>query len=554
MKKIRITKFIQIMATVLATYTAGYSQANLGVECGCPPVASRPTVNFSSLANASGDLTATNTILDCSKTYILDNNGTNTTGKYFVGKGKTITIAPGTVIKGMSETTPNSSKNGGLLVISRGGKIIAPGTESCPIVFTAFADANVDGSYGISNKGKWGGVVVLGKASNNLLTGNSGGLGVAGLLPGTGRIEGFTTPEPRIYFGANALDPDPDFQSFDDNDNSGIMTYVSIRHGGEKIGADNEINGLTLGSVGKATTIHHIEVVSNLDDGIEFFGGTVDLKYASVLFSDDDSFDWDMNWSGRGQFWVTVKTDQATASGGDHGFEADGDDNKVGTGPFSNPTVYNATFIGSLGINGNTTVKGNAIEMKEQTNGTIRNSVFANYGNGARFLDDASRPGGVDCYDNWQAGTLKVECNTFVGVTNPLVVRTTTDMPITSGPDFDKFFTTDKNVAVAGVSGFDFTHAMNVGTNAVTDQIDLIPASNLATTCATAPVDGFFTPAPYRGAFEAGKKSWLSNYTYNALLDLENALVPCPTDANGDGQTNFNDLNLLLGQFNLGCD
>lgn len=107
------------------------------------------------------------------------------------------------------------------------------------------------------------------------------------------------------------------------------MTYISIRHGGEVIGANNEINGLTLGSVGRATTIHHIEVMSNLDDGIEFFGGTVDLKYASVLFSDDDSFDWDLNWSGRGQFWVSIKTDQATAAGGDNGFESDGDDNKV---------------------------------------------------------------------------------------------------------------------------------------------------------------------------------------------------------------------------------
>ncbi len=554
--KMNVSKFFTFATLVAASISSSFAQSNLGAACGCPPVASRTTVNFSSLSNAAGDLTATNTILDCTKTYILDNNGTNTTGKYYVGKNKTITIAPGTVIKGMPETTANTSRNGGVLIVSRGAKIMACGTESCPIVFTSTLDANVDGTYGVTNKGKWGGIIVLGKATNNLTAGNNAGLGVTG-LPGVGKIEGFTSPEPRIYFGASSAETDPDFQAYDDNDNSGIMSYISIRHGGEVIGANNEINGLTLGSVGRATMVKNIEVVSNLDDGIEFFGGTVDLKYASVLFSDDDSFDWDLGWSGRGQFWVSVKTDQGTASGGDNGFESDGDDNKIGTGIMSNPNVYNATYLGSLNINGNTGVKGMAIEMKEQTNGSIRNSILANYGSGARFVDDSSRPGGTDAYDNWQAGTLKVECNTFVGVTNPLVHRTGSplaDVNITSGADFVKFFTTDRNTSVATVTGFDFIHAMNTSTNAITDLYDIIPATNLTSTCTTAPVDGFFTPAAYRGAFEAGKKSWLSNYSYNALLDIENGLVACPTDANGDGQTNVSDLLLLLGQFNLGCD
>lgn len=551
-----VSKFFAMAALAVASISSSFAQSNLGAACGCPPVASRTTVNFSSLANAAGDLTAANTILDCSKIYILDNNGSNTTGKYYVGKNKSLTIAPGTIIKGMPETTPGTSRNGGVLIVSRGAKIIAPGTESCPIVFTSTLDVNVDGTYGITNKGKWGGIIVLGKASNNLTAGNASGLGVTGLLPGTGKIEGFTSPEPRIYFGANSADPDTDFQAFDDNDNSGIMTYVSIRHGGEVIGANNEINGLTLGSVGRATTLRNIEVVSNLDDGIEFFGGTVDLKYGSVLFNDDDGFDWDLGWSGRGQFWVVVKTDQGTASGGDNGFESDGDDNKVGTGVMSNPNVYNATYFGSLGINGNATVKGIGVEMKEQTNGSIRNSIIANYGVGARFADDATRPSGTDAYDNWfTTSTLKVECNTFVGVTTPLQKNVSgTSTAITSGPEFDKFFTTDGNASVATVAGLDFTHAMNTSTNAITDQYDMIPTTNVASTCTTAPVDGFFTPAAYRGAFEAGKKSWLSNYSFNALLDIENGLVPCPTDSNGDGQTNVSDLLLLLGQFNLGCD
>lgn len=551
----KILNVFGIALLAMSIVAPGFGQTNLGVSCGCPPVASRTTVNFSSLANAAGDLTANNTILDCSKTYILDNTGANTTGKYYVGKGKTITIAPGTVIKGMPETTPGTSRNGGVLVVSRGGKIIAPGTESCPIVFTSTLDVNVDGTYGITNKGKWGGVIVLGKATNNLTAANNAGLGVAG-LPGVGKVEGFTSPEPRIYFGASSAETDPDFQAYDDNDNSGIMTYVSIRHGGEVIGAANEINGLTLGSVGRGTTLRNIEVVSNLDDGIEFFGGTVDLKYGSVLFNDDDGFDWDLGWSGRGQFWVVVKTDQATAAGGDNGFESDGDDNKVGTGVMSNPNVYNATYLGSLGINGNATVKGIGIEMKEETNGSIRNSIIANYGVGARFADDATRPGGEDAYDNYfTASTLKVECNTFVGVTTLLQKNVSgTTSAITSGPEFDKFTLTDGNVAVASVAGFDFTHAMNTSTNAITDLYDIIPSSNLASTCTAAPVDGFFTPAAYRGAFEAGKKSWLSNYSYNALLDIENGLVPCPTDLDADGATDVDDFLSVLGLIGASCD
>lgn len=549
------TKILNVLASaglVLASLIPSMANTGVGAACGCPTLASRATVNISTLTNAAGDFTAKNTILDCSKTYVLDNTNANTTGKYYVGKGKSLTIQPGTVIKGAPETTPGTSRNGGVLVIQRGAKIFAAGTESCPIIFTTTLDVNVDGSYGITNKGKWGGLIVLGTATNNLTAANNSGLGVAG-LPGVGKVEGFTSPEPRIYFGASSAETDVDFQTYDDNDNSGIMTYVSIRHGGEVIGANNEINGLTLGSVGRGTTIHHIEVVSNLDDGIEFFGGTVDLKYGSVLFNDDDGFDWDLGWSGRGQFWVLVKTDQATASGGDNGFESDGDDNLVGTGIMSNPNVYNATYLGSLNINGNATIKGIGIELKEQTNGTIRNSIIANYGTGARFADNNARPGGIDAFDNWNANTLKVECNTFVGVTNPLNVAGVNITDVANA-SFIKFFTTDGNTNVATLGGFDFIHAMNVSTNVVTDVNDMIPTANVASTCTAAPNDGFFSPAPYRGAFEAGKKSWLSNYSMNACIDLENGLVPCPTDANGDGSTNASDLNLLLGQFGIGCD
>jgi hypothetical protein len=366
--KMSISNFFATAVIAMLTIANTYAQNNLGEACGCPPVASRPTVDFTTLDSAgTGSLLAKHTILTCDKTWILSK-------KFYVGNGKDITIQPGTVVKGEPESVPGTSRDGGVLVISRGAKIFAAGTESCPIVFTTTLDP-MDGTYGITNKGKWGGVVICGTATNNLVAPANEYTGTNGFLctatSGVGFVEGFTNVESRIYFGAG----DPGFPTFDDNDNSGILTYVSVRHGGEVIGANNEINGLTLCSVGRGTTIHHIEVVSNLDDGIEFFGGTVDVKYASVLFNDDDGFDWDLNWSGRGQFWVVVKTDQGTASGGDNGFESDGDDNKTNATP-SNPNVYNATYIGSNNINGNGTQKGKAIECKENTTGTIRNSVL----------------------------------------------------------------------------------------------------------------------------------------------------------------------------------
>ena len=396
-----MSKLVATAALAVAALTPSFAQNNLGESCGCPNVSARSTsINIGTYADVNGNLTVANLILTCDKMWVLDK-------KIFVGDGQTITINPGTVVKGAAGTGVNATA----LIISKGGKIFATGTESCPIVFTAAADP-MDGTYGISNRGGWGGVIVLGKAKNNQAAAGTLSTGTAGVA----FIEGFVSSEPRIQFGM------PVGTEVDD-DNSGIMTYVSIRHGGAIVGAANEINGLTLGSVGRGTTLHHIEVVSNLDDGIEFFGGTVDLKYGSVLFNDDDGFDWDLGWSGKGQFWSIVKTDQGTSSGGDNGFESDGDDSKGGGAFQSNPTVYNATYLGSNNINGSAVQKGVGLMAKEQSQGTIRNCVIANYQVALDLKDDATRPAGVDCYDNWIAGSLKIECNTFVANTHGLRIN-----------------------------------------------------------------------------------------------------------------------------------
>src|SRR4051812_38214984 len=158
MKK-TMSKLATIVAMAVAGITTGNAQSNLGAACGCPTVASRPTVLMSALPGfnaGTGELTNGAT-LNCTTTYILDQ-------KIYIPSGQTISIAPGTVIKGRVSATPAAAS---ALVIEKGGKIIADGSADCQIVFTAEAD-NLDGNYPIANNGQWGGVVIAGKASNNL--------------------------------------------------------------------------------------------------------------------------------------------------------------------------------------------------------------------------------------------------------------------------------------------------------------------------------------------------------------------------------------------------
>jgi len=534
------------------------SQQNLGADCGCPTVASRPTVSMSTLATVGGatdgDLTATNTILTCDKTYILDN-------KIYVPAGKTLTIQPGTVIKGRSTGNPAAAN---AILVNRDGKIFASGTASCPIIFTAEADP-LDGTYALTNKGQWGGIVILGKAKNNLTTAaNYSSTGVVGFNgttgsgvnggDGIGFIEGFTSADARNLYGM------PVGQE-DDNDNSGVIRYVSIRHAGATVGANNELNGLTLGSVGRGTTIENLEVISNDDDGIEPFGGTVNMKYLTLMFNNDDNFDYDQGYTGKVQFMLSVKLDAATFTGGDSGLEIDGDDNKGNPTLLSRPTIYNSTFIGNgSNVNATNGTSGgpNAINAKEKVEGSIYSSIFANYRVGMNLVKSmGTRTGTAEAYHNWRgintAGTavtptLIVECNTFVGNTTPFTVGGSAANLVTGD---DTKFAADNNTVVATVAGLDFNFAAT-GTT-VSDKYNAVPSPQLASTCVP-PVDGFFAATDYRGAFKPGVASWMSTWSYSALLNASTGLVACPTDLTNDGITNTPDFLELVGKFGQNCN
>lgn len=545
-----ITRLVAAATLVAASFTSGFAQQNLGAACGCPPVASRGTpIALSTLADVNGKLTAATTVLNCNASYRIDR-------KIYVDTLKSLVIQPGTVIYG--DPSPGGDPvQACALVVTRGGKIYADGTEECPIVFTATADP-MNGTYGVSNRGMWGGVVILGKATTNLTLANAtsafGGTCVGsscfGTGVGTGYVEGFIAANSENQYGGT-----------DDDDNSGIFRYVSIRHPGAVINTNgNELNGLTLGAVGRNTIIEHVDIISSNDDGIEWFGGTVNVKYITVMFCNDDKFDWDQGYRGKLQFVFGIDGDQPTDPAADNGIEADNDDQKTDATPLSRPVIYNMTIIGNGDLNQNVFDNSAhaAINAKEYTGGEIYNSVFARFETGFNMQQaPGSRVSGHEAYSNWDTtGTLIVKCNSFVGMAPSHGLRLnkskTSDGIAPSTANWTKFLTTDANDTVPSVAGFDFVYAMNFSTNSVSDKFDAIPNPALATTCNT-PADGFFQPAAYKGAFSSIGQNWLSDWSYTQLLNIQSGIAPCPTDINGDGITNNGDFLQLLGQFNQSC-
>jgi hypothetical protein len=587
-----ILKAFASAALAIGAIANADAQTNLGASCGCPAVGARTEVMVSSLPGYTaisgtygGELTSGATFT-CDKTYILDK-------KIYIPSGQTLTIAPGTLIKGATNPIANPEQ-ATALVIERGGKIIASGTESCPIVFTAQADP-MDGTYAISNTGKWGGVVILGKASNNLTYAANGpftvsaGNGKLAAADGLGVVEGFATSNPQDRFGVMLNNNNPlageTVGTFDDNDNSGILKYVSIRHTGAILAVGAEINGLTLGSVGRGTTIDHIEIVSCGDDNIELFGGTVNLKYITTLFGNDDMIDWDLGWSGKAQFLFGMKSDLTSSPDADNGFEMDSDDQKSNNTPYSRPVIYNATLIGNAKVNKTADNSGvAAIQAKEFTGGEIYNSIFANFNVGMNLVKSISGTrsyaAGGEAWHNWTniagpasatAGngtqSLKVVCNTFVGCNNPLynnVAYATVGQPIsggtaiTSGADFVQFTVTDKNDIISGnaLPGFDYSFTANTTTNAFTAKNDVTPNPALSVAgCPVAPFDGFFEPASYRGAFSSvNGENWLSNWTYSQVLNSTKGVRSCATDLNLDGTTDVNDFLIFAPAFGTSCN
>lgn len=432
------------------------------------------------------DITA-DTIWESENTYLLD-------GLIFVDNGATLTIEPGTVIKGLEQTNITTGDGASALIIRRGARLIADGTKEEPIIFTSELD-DVDDPDDLTHtdRGLWGGVILLGEAPTNQSESLT-------------QIEGIPA-EIEARYGGN-----------DPNDDSGVLRYISIRHGGFSISGveGDEINGLTMGAVGNGTTIEYVEVFANFDDCFEWFGGTVNTKYLVGAFCGDDTFDYDQGYRGMGQFWFSIHNNDTAGRGGEH----DGCDPETGVCDdegFSQVIVSNATFIGAGedaavagGDNNDTTFR-----LRENVGAKYYNSIFTDFpGLAIRIDTDDTEPDGGDRFN---AGDIEFTNNIFYGYGADAGAPETFESIVQSSDAIQPLLV----AALSANNSVEDPVLAGISRNAGSQALDPRPGEGSpAPGMATGFTDGddieelesdFFTPVDFIGAF--GTDLWLFNWT-----------------------------------------
>ncbi len=318
-------------------------------------------------------------------------------GGLFVNSGATLTIEEGTRIYAADDaTTPFVS-------IQRGARINAVGTAANPIVFTTIKTIT-----GGADRGAWGGIIVNGYAPIN----------ICGTPDCTAEGEGGSG----VYGGTDA------------SDDSGVMKYVRVEYAGKILGTDNELNGFSFNGVGSTTVLEHLQAFKGSDDGFEFFGGDVNLKWAVSTGNSDDSFDWTHGWRGKGQFWV-VQQDAIT---GDNGIECDNWETDYTVTPFSEPMISNFTLVGASDGSAN-----HGTRLRHGTKGKLWNGLITGFDKGVRV--------GAECDAYVADGSLFVKNSAiFNNVANFDNAGTIETDPTnsTSGPSLSGFVGTDAAGAV----------------------------------------------------------------------------------------------------------
>ncbi len=402
--------------------------------------------------------------------------------------GAELTIEAGTVIKGK----PGQDANTSALIVTAGGKIFAHGTQAEPIIFTAEDDDVTDpDDIGIFQRGLWGGVVLMGKSVLNTAADTAGNA---------------ASPKYDIFEGLQDAEINGQrvnrYGGSDDDDSSGVLRYVSIRHAGVIFAPNKELNGLSLCAVGRGTVIEHVETYATADDGFEFFGGTVNTKWLVSAFNDDDAFDVDQGYRGKNQFWLAIQEPGKK----DHGGEWNGEPNGLAANnpPVANYEIYNATFIGAgVGTSGN-----RALTIREYAAPKVYNSIFTDFGGPGVRIDTKSEA-------HFNSGLLDLRDTMWWAIKDGLAE--------TSG------------TGVSPVAGLLFSEAArnNVQADPMlrgisrTDDGGLDPrpftGSPALTSTRTAPDDGFYVPVAYRGAFDH-RDLWIAGWTFLA----QKGFVPGP--------------------------
>lgn len=350
--KLRLTTFLRT-ATALGLITSsvagcGDDGTSTPVDAAVTPIDAPETGGTVILSN---DIT-TNTTLTADKLYKIPR-----LKQLFVQPGATLTIEPGTVIQG---------GQGSVLVITRGAKINAAGTKDQPIVLTT------DQPDGMKTGGHWGGLLILGAAPININVNSTPPSAEA-------TFEAFTSAIPEGKFGGtNAAD------------NSGVLKYVRIEFAGFNFVADREFNNLTLCGVGTGTEIDYVQLHGGTDDGVEFFGGTVNVKHIVSSQNGDDGFDTDNGWQGKGQFIVIQNVSPQGATEASNGFESDNHATAASytAAPRTKPTLYNVTLLGDHAYAGGSSF---ATVIRRGTGGNYFNHIIMDFPLGLEFRDAATK-------------------------------------------------------------------------------------------------------------------------------------------------------------------
>ncbi len=385
--------------------------------------------------------------------------------------GGTLTIEPGVTVLGES---------GSSLVVTQNAKLNAVGTIQRPIVFTSAKAAE------LRAPGDWGGVVMLGKAPINV-------------MGGTEKVEGFPATETRTIYGGTEAAHD-----------CGKLKYARIEFAGFELAPDNELNSLTIGACGSATEIEYIETYRGSDDGVEIFGGTVNIKHILIVQPDDDGLDWDFGWSGKAQF-VIVQQNRAV---GNYGFEADNNRNSPNATPRSMPEIWNATLLGSDAEPGNAGKTQGGMLLRRGTAAKINNSIVTH------FTDQAIDVDGQPSVDQANAGNLFVKSSIFfdnANLSDQFPAETDNDMGFDEGAFFRDASRANRFV----------DPMISAGLNLQVPVFKPAAGSPALTGGATPPADGFFdATATYVGAI--GADDWTVGWTWFG------AAPPAPIDVNAD--------------------
>ncbi|MCU7553090.1 hypothetical protein OCL06_00600 [Alteromonas sp. ASW11-19] len=379
-------------------------------------------------------------------------------GAVFVGGDKTdsavLTIEPGVTVFG------NSGND--YLVVSRDSQIMANGTAADPITFTS--RDHVIGGLEAGTAGQWGGMIILGNGESTKCPQD----GTDCALQVEGAAEG-------AVFGGT-----------DNADNSGVLRYVRVMHGGFEIAPDNELNGITFGGVGSGTTVEYVQVHKNADDGVEFFGGAVNAKYLTFTGVQDDSVDWDNGYKGKLQFVLVKHADDN--SDANRAIEGDGDG---GDGlAFSNPTVANMTVIGNSFDTANADSEG--ILLRDQTNAQLYNILVTG-------------PAGMgECFEVDLSDGDTTALGNMDGTNTPQMVMQSSVLAcaenIKNSGDFDQqaWFTAQDNNSLLDNTATVLDGIYTVDTTTATD---------------VSALDSFFTSVDFIGAVKDADNDWTAEWT-----------------------------------------